>query len=746
MLICANGVPFFRHDWFWPSRRMDFLSTFELSTSGWSPLGFGQPNANPSGYLIAPLILLLGFVFGPLLGLFIYFCGIGGLCAWGGIRLFKDLTAEKPDGITAFCVVSLLLFNPWVYNEVVAGHSYMILAFAATVGLLSEMLRPDCSQTRLAFLLALTVQQIQFFLFAMAALTLFGALYRKWVAAVTGMIVFLPMAFGILLFRNSVAATRIALSWEVNQSLGLADALRLSGYFTHYAAAFDGGAQVALWIVFGCALISSVLALFNRKLRRIAACASVVGLFALAAALGVNGPFGTPFASLVLHFPPIGIFRELYDLVAYLLLSYIILVILLLRIIPHTRWLLASSGLILMLVWILSPPARFWSDGLTVPRPVIYANTNQRFALAPAFQPLQFNGVGSGADPDAIPRANGSVPLNDYIVKFPASTALASFERYGTTEDLRGLGVGYVYFRPWLRTDEGALRQQGGVSLIERQHAARVLQVTNPFPFVSLLSLPRLASVPGRFSAGRVLFSDLQKIAVSALPKELRFRATVRAIPFSKDNVDYRTDWVDARAVFLRHPLLGQPYGGAYTEGSQQSLQIPNARYVLVKIRGSLVSNTGLRWQGNAKFHWIAVRGAEALRCYGKCLVALAADRIPMDLPDGSQKQSVFALSAHQWFPWLVTANAPSGGAGVLRLNNSYNSTWLALSQGKALTHFRIDGVANAWLVTTSKRPQSFVMVNKVALLQCVLEVFGFLWVIGIALAALRRRRAAFVR
>ena len=158
ILVTLKGVPTLRHDWNWPIDATGIPSFVEDSFSGWLPVGFGIPNAHPTAYLIALPLVATMWLLGPLAALVLFAFVAGYLCVRGGAALAAHWTAAPAAsaGIGMFAI-----FNPWVYNEVVAGHLVMVLSYGALLGFIAEMLRGrDASSVRLALWLALIEAQL----------------------------------------------------------------------------------------------------------------------------------------------------------------------------------------------------------------------------------------------------------------------------------------------------------------------------------------------------------------------------------------------------------------------------------------------------------------------------------------------------------------------------------------------------------------------------------------------------------
>ncbi|MBV9234187.1 MAG: hypothetical protein JO030_09100, partial [Candidatus Eremiobacteraeota bacterium] len=136
--VCATGIPTLRHDWNWPIDRSAIPTFFEASIGGWVPAGFGQFNAHPTTYPVSLPVAVAMSLFGPFVALVLFALAVGYACAIAADRMAGRWGNAPPARLG---LIAFTLFNPWVYNEVVAGHLIMVLAYGATVGLISEMSR-----------------------------------------------------------------------------------------------------------------------------------------------------------------------------------------------------------------------------------------------------------------------------------------------------------------------------------------------------------------------------------------------------------------------------------------------------------------------------------------------------------------------------------------------------------------------------------------------------------------------------
>ena len=437
----------------------------QASIYGWLPVGFGEPNPHPTTYLIAFPIAAAMWLFGPLAGLALLAAATGYLC----MRCAAAASAHWTNGAPAAIGIGLFTsFNPWVYNEVVAGHLVMVLAYGGLIGLFAEMLRGrNASPLRLAVWIALIEAQLQFFILAMLALVAFGLATRKWSPIAFGIIFGLPSAVGLFAERGVLLRIPYGVTWQANQSVAPLALLGLGGYFPGYADRLGIAAAIAVWVVLALAVVGAIAA----RRSKAAIWTIVAAAFIYVAISGVHGPLAVPYAWIVRNVPESGVFRELYDLAGILAALLALLACAATARFRALGYIALAAGMLLPVTWLFHPPSDTWIPSNAYPHPVVVAPPFTRIALLPAFQPLGLrDGGGDGADPDAYVYPDHVPALNEYFPTYPVDMALARYELSDDAEPLRALGVSEIVARPWLVS-----RTRGGIGL-----AASSLQPKSP--------------------------------------------------------------------------------------------------------------------------------------------------------------------------------------------------------------------------------------------------------------------------
>lgn len=712
-----SGVPALRHDWAWPLHRADFAGWFQVAGSGWSPFGIGAPTEHIERYLLAIPVTLCGFAAGGRIALFAYALAVGYALASAGAALARRFAGG--DALVAASVAAFLLFSPWTYTQVVAGHIEMILASAGIAGMLarlsSEPRAGDATGTSLYVVLAYS--QLQFFCVALLLTVAAALLRRGWLPLLTAVVIGMPTFLGLGGNFGALALTPTAIPWQLDQSLEPGSAWRLLGYFTGYA---DGYSKVSWALAIVCAVACAGI-YFERGRPAARVYALAVPLLLLLVT-GLRGPLAPLYERLLLNFPPVGVFRELYDFSGLLAICYAALAAAGAARVRVLRPLLALASCALLATWLGDGITRWFVPAERLPAIAVDVAPGQRYALTPAFQPLRFGSLGSGADPDATYRAGGIVALNEYDLHYPDSTALARFEASGTTRDLEALGTAAVYPRPWLKSAPGAPPR-------ERARLDKPLRLPSAVPLVSLLPVPAVTSTGDRLGAGNVFFGDVAGLAGPGVPSAWRTLPRVRSLEASKADVDPERNWVDARFELATDPDIDAPFGGVVTTSRQLFRLDGSVHHVLAFVRGKLYGDRGRALGTSAAgYRWLALPpGTGGVSCAGRCALALSGD--PPAQAAKPLAHEGEAVPAERRLPWLVTAHLPPLAYGrTLRLNERYDAHWVALAGSHVLTHLRLDATVNGWLGAPAGA-SDVVICNVLALLQALFELAATLWV-----------------
>ena len=720
-----TSVPGLRHDWGWPRTNVEVGSNLIERVSGWSPIGFGRPYAFLTGCYVDVLADALNYALGAhwSLTLFLFFIAL--LVGSGASRVAD---ADSPAIGTAFALIAI--FNPWTFNELVAGHLDMIVAFGATLHLVAELRHEHPRHFPLALAMVGAYVQFQFFVLDALLLLAFVSRVRNVVPYLTTAIVALPSVIGAFFSQFALNQIPILRSWQVSQSVPISKAVLLSGYAFGYANSMP----VLTPYIVGVFVLVALCGVFGRGVQ---AAVPLVAVTLLVFISGFDGPAAPLYGFLLDHVKGIALFRELYDLVAYVLIVYLVLAARAIKKLPATGTLVIVLAPLFMASWMAGAPSRYWFDIASLPMLDFNAPSDTRFALIPPFQPLRAYGTGSGTDPDLFIHPEDVTPLNTYLPEFPGAPAFADWLENGDATFLRSLSVSRIVSRPWLATDNATLTRAfpapklgAHASGIERGEVTTLA----PLAEISFEGEPQTVDLPPHPWENAIFFADL------TTPEAPDFHVLQPSI----DSSDFSSQWVNARLLFAGHPELSQSFGGVATS-SQQLFPVDARKQLLVRIHGKLSNENGTLLSGDTSgFRWIALpAGTAYVRCQGECLLIAQGEPPAIKTPARSNVLQARAAGS-AILPWLMTATLPPDATGTLRLNVAFAPWWLALDGLHALPHVRIDAIANGWLVPAAQTERRVTILYLPAALQFITEILGWIWliVIVIQVAGVRRSRS----
>lgn len=722
--VLGQGLPELRHDWRFPPGRQAMGPIIAWYAEGWSPFGLGSPQPYPTLFPMAAALwplFMLGASPLALVAFTIFSTMI--LAARAAMRIAMNAQASPLAVAAVACVATL---NPWTYSKCVAGHPYMILAYAVLLAMVAETTRPRPRTGALCMIAAGTILQLQFFLIAAPVFACWCATRRQLKPLLVLAAFALPIAFGMIANYNALRGIPYILEWQDWASVPLAQGALLTGYGAHYAQPFQS--------IFPALFILAMLCVPGIVVAMRAPIERTIVLIACGALLFASGThdFIAPFYRfLVLRFPESGVYRELYDLIALVAVAYVVVLARALPLSLAGEILGALCAFTLVLPWFFVPVANAFVSARLLPQAAIPLRPDERVALFPAFQPLSFEGRGSGTDPDAFIRADAAQPINEWFPSYPVDAALAYAERDGDNRELAALGVGARVTRPYFRTDTGTLRDQriDIPRLVHKQ--AFPLERLAPMPLLSLRAEPPVIVSIGDNPAENALFFGDQH------------PDTVRTLTPTRATRDPARAWVDARLSVTTHPENGTAFGGVLTSGAG-TLPIAGATALLARVDGELRDDRNrLVAESGTRFRWRPLpNDARSVHCRGTCVIALAGtppNNIPEHHLDDARART--ALPLRSLTAWLAVATLPPGAYGTLRYNVRYDAHWLAFANYDQLPHFRLDAALNGWIVRPTHTARRLILVHAVAAIQAFLETISFLALGGCLLANARRRR-----
>jgi hypothetical protein len=735
IIVTSNGVPALRHDWNWP----DYYHPFVNAISGWSEQGIGGANLFVNNYLLVVPLAPIGALLGPFPTLFIFVFGIGLVTLLAARSLASTVGASE---LGANAAGAFALFNPWVYTQIVAGHLPMIVAYAATIALLSEAIRANPRPPVCALAVAFTVAQLQFFVPALAIGVVVALRHKTWLPVLTWVVVGSASLLGLMFRAKQFATTPLTLAWEQTQSVAPLHALLLSGYFAKYTLGFDKLASVAVAIV----AVLAVAGLMLSKPSRGLVVAGLVTVLALVLAMGLRGPASGVLAGALAHVPGAALYRELYDVIGFVAIGY-----LLLSAAAASRNVVCLSAfcfaaVLLIIDWTAFSPAHQWVNRATLPTIPYVAQSKTRFALFPPFQPLRYMGRFAGLDPDAVIRPDRTTPVNEEVPTWPEDSALARYLSAKDWRPLANLSVSEIANRPWYSSASRELLEQLAFapppppSDWERVASSASIPAV---PEISTIGMPDAVAIPSDPGAGAVFFGDVAGLQGSGVPQAWANYERPSVVASQNQFVHAADGWVDARLGFAADPQLGQPFGGALTTNPSALLMLSGGADALVFVKGELISDDGRVLSHDSRgYHWIPIPAdVSHVRCRGLCVVVLEG-RVPPGTKNVSVTAPYVRLDDDRFTPWLLRIEMPAGPAAALRYNARYDEHWLAWDGAKALIHVRVDGSVNGWLLGSRNGPSVIWLVEWVAFAQTVAQALGLMWLIAL-FWYLRRSRTA---
>ncbi len=672
--------------------------------SGWSSTGIGEPRPYPTLFVLGPLLSLVGITLGSSAALVTFLAAIAGFALRGthriGVLLAGTAWAGPGLGLIA-------LFNPWMYEKLVAGHLTMMLSVSMLVWVTGELCSPQPRWAVLFLGTYVAAFQIQYALLAVPLALAVRPAARCMLAILAGSLCsLLPSIVGIALARSYLAGVPTTTAWQINNSVPLSGGTLLDGYSSAYTSGSGPWLALASILLFALTITGLVRGFVDPERRTFVTRIAVLAVATLLFCSGLRGPIAPIYAAL-LHVRPILVFRELYDLIGIVLICYLALAATALRGFAPAGTLLILAGALAITAWIVAPPSRWWVPSHTLPRLVLHDTlANQRFALMPWLQPLEYRGRGSGADPDIFCRTGNRCPVNQYEDSFPVGPALAEYTRYGRPEMLEALGVGHIYTRPNVRTNLATLETAypADARIIADGPERRL----HPRPELALTAEPPRSSTPDRITKDYLLFNgDPADLAHTVIP----------AYP-STSSLDPSSAWVSVAGIEDGYPRFANSIGGAFTTCAACELRLPtpHPREALVMVQGALYAGqhripvTQLRWQ------WAALSAAAALRCRGACAVAAWSYRRVSIPAHAARRLDERTVPFHAWLPFVLSATLPASHRKFLVFRTRYDPSWHAIGL-TSLRHVAVDGIWNGYDLEHSEG-QHFLLVETTALFQ----------------------------
>ena len=631
---------------------------------------------------------------------------------------------------------ALFAFSPWVYSKVVAGHLMMVFALASCFGLICYLQRRKRSRLVVSILTAFACTQLQFGVLLLITTLITGFVVKRVrVVAVTAAIFLLPAFVGILSEYGWLSSIPLLTAWDRNNSVPLFSGVALMGYAADYIKAWP------LWLTYFCYLFPAIASYGAVKEFRAGRRWPMVGLLCAIVILilssGDGWPLGPLYDKMIMEIHWLGLFRELYDLIGLVLVSYL-LIFLFTRKDKIIFLLLALLAGVQIWAWLVAPPSHYWVqvrervDLSVVPR-------NSRFVLIPFNQPVRYLGRGSGSDPDLIfENTDGVAPLNSYDALYPGDVAVSNYEEKGSINELRELSVGTIFTRSYVKSNWEALRFQRIEESRPPNRRTAVILLNGVRPLITFSENSPSITNQVRQMGGDAIFITNACRAHLYIGEKLTCRYDIPK--GSKRTFDPKRAWVNLGFVEEAMPAVGQAVGGVFTMQSHRGIQAAYG-YALMWIKGEIVGagkKVVARGDGRA-YHWHAVIDGTKLYCRGACAIALF-DAMPYITAATPRRANDHELPMRTMAPWLLQIVTMRGAlVRYVRFNTRFDHWWMLFGAGH-VQHVEVGPRANGWIVERADNSGHAYIIEVVAALQAALELLVSLVLLGFLLRIVHSR------
>ncbi len=655
-----------------------------------------------------------------------------------------------------------------VFNKLVAGHLYYLVALAALVVTLRFLSGGSEKRPNIAFLAAslaagFSIIQIQLYVVAIVLLTLSAIFLRKDAHPVVRM-------FGVFIASAQIAPQLYAavgdapraylmlapqVSWEFNNSAPFPSALYLLGYSPHYAETALGIARSSALVIFnlqlGIVLGLTAFVVNRRSGIAIGVCLSWVILTLLV--WGFYGPLSMPLNFAFSHGAAFGVFRELYHFAGP---AWVFELILIGSLVPYRKMRIAVVLYSCMLAISLGTMwANSLFDGLlsSVHAPGAFVAAmkreakrpgNGRFLLWPAEWPVGIRGSDAmGNDPAAYPLGD-HVAANEFRLSGPLEVAAGLIRRGRLQEARRWLaagGIDSLIAEPWLTSN-----------LLDRAppipHAAEWLVSlirANQSPVRHLPSLSKTCMLCA-YSNLPVVADAMNWKGGDAYLDASSFEGTRNvcelSLPFDRKGF-IAGGWGRLSDWAWLDPRLAAFGDGIITWGGSR-IHIPDCnrarRYVRVLLLSGHLFVDGHRAALKpGRQGWIALPAGEGSLSVARGVLAVgngvvaAPPRAPALTPNVVEHMLRF-----DWRHGIGSGTVPAGTRWLV-LKTAYSTNWrLSVSGGAVLAHLVASGYANAWRLRLHGSATVRVWYARWAATEAIASAALYLWILTLVVCFLQ--------
>ena len=677
-----------RQDWQWPFTHGGVAAMLANLSAPVIPAEWDTIAWLPRLNLVQPIFLILNEIMSPAhtLKVFLFLTLLIG--ALGAFCLARSLGGNL---ILSVAAMVFYVAAPYVIDELVAGHLWLMLAYACAPGLIESLIRRR--SWAVVFLWTATTSIDIHFLGLDILIGICLALsrvvpLRDQRGLFVGLIAFVPAIMGAIFASHSMTfeGQHTIPFYERVNSVSLVDAFQGVGYMAGYDRIFFSPWSPLLCIP---PIVSLILVLQKKWLG-----ALLVALGAFIAS-GVNGPFAMLEGWAFGHIYAASVFRELYDAVVLLNLGAVValgsisLPTLSQGVIAAALVVTVMPGLGAKYQPLLKSFVIRHKDLALVQNFEREPGSSQLLAL-PAQIPISVASFPGGLDPIGNILAGHGVLGSEHVLPAPVRAGL-SLPAPEARSWFAQLHTSAILYRPGWRSIavynlEPGFGEPRGVPKGKPE---------GPWKIVRLNSLPRVTVRPSelcisgnyRLIGGFATYVD-DDPACGAL--KMRTPSVVYPYP-SRGWVDYDSLWFLARGASdaLPRALYTTKVGLAYPlpEGCQPDVSYAYDGLVL----------RGQRW---AKF------SRKMLGCRAPVVTSpTVLSGIHERLNGGGSPKRLLGVghaTALTNLSWLAISRIDSRGKSMLALMTQYSKYWVAYDEGRLRIgkHHLLEGLFNGWVVS----------------------------------------------
>lgn len=332
-ILFSPGVIGLRHDWTIPYFKEQLNSFGFEELHSWMEKSLGTPISYNSQFLLKIAVGILGllglspevisklFLIAPMI--------ISGFSAY---FLSKSLKMKDEN---AFLTGLFYMLTPLMFIKIVSGHILYLVSYALAPLCLKYFIEKKPLKSGLVF--ALCGVQIQFFPMLFTMLLIYSFFSEDWkkhlkiliIVCIIAGLIHLPWIYAVFsnLEKSMQNASSMATEdWIRFLSPNLTEIITLLGFGYFESVLLQGTIPLMVWGMVSFAVIALVFfSILLQPKNKIIQYFTLIALISLFLCKGINPPFGEIFKILLYNFPLTAMFREVFNLMFMLTISYSIL-------------------------------------------------------------------------------------------------------------------------------------------------------------------------------------------------------------------------------------------------------------------------------------------------------------------------------------------------------------------------------------------------------------------------------------